>query len=64
MIDDKNAAGFQRKMSFKTYKKMKLRMLRRDFCIQLTDEELARYDALTTEIQVDQFCVTVLNDRW
>lgn len=64
MIDDKKAAGFQRQMSFKTYKKMKLRMLRRDFCINLTEEELARYNTLDTEIKVDQFCVTVLNNRW
>ena len=64
MIDDKNAAGFQRKMSFKTYKKMKLKMLQRDFCVQLTDAELAHYNTLKTEIQVDKFCVTVLNDRW
>ena len=64
MIDDRNAAGFQRKMSFKQYKKMKLRMLQRDFCIQLTNEELAHASTLTTEAQVDQFCVTILNNRW
>ena len=64
MIDDKNAAGFQRQMSFKTYKKYKLRMLQKDFCITLTEEELADYNALETEIKVDQFCVTILNKRW
>lgn len=64
MIDSKQAAQFQRTVSFKTYKKMKLKMLRRDFCILLTDDELARFNALTTEIQVDQFCLGILNNRW
>lgn len=64
MFDDRTAAGFTRKMSFKTYKKYKLRMLQRDFCIQLTEEELAYYETLTTESKVDQFCLGILNDRW
>ena len=64
MIDDRSATGFQRKMSFKSYKKMKLRMLQRDFCIKLTDEELEHANTLTTEAQVDQFCITILNNRW
>ena len=64
MIDSQQATQFQRTMSFKTYKKMKLKMLRRDFCILLTDDELAHFDTLTTEIQVDQFCLGILNNRW
>lgn len=64
MIDDRNAAVPERKMSFKEYKKRKLKMLRRDFRISLTEEELAHADALTTEVQVDQFCLGILNKRW
>ena len=64
MVDDRTAAGFQRQMSFKTYKKYKLKMLQRDFCINLTEEELAYYDTLTTEVKIDQFCLKILNDRW
>lgn len=64
MIDDRNAAVPDRKMSFKQYKKHKLKMLRRDFCIRLTEEELAHADTLTTEMQVDQFCLGILNKRW
>lgn len=64
MIDDRTAAVPERKMSFKTYKKTKLKMLRRDFCIMLNEEELAHYDTLTTEVQVDQFCLGILNKRW
>lgn len=64
MIDDRNAAVPVRKMSFKEYKKRKLKMLRRDFRISLTEEELAHADTLTTEVQVDQFCLGILNKRW
>ena len=63
-MDDKVAAGFTRQMSFKTYKKYKLNMMQRDFCVDLTPEELARFNALETEVKVDQFCLAILNDRW
>ena len=64
MVDDKTAAHPQRQMSFSSYKKMKLKMLRRDFCVMLTDEELEHAESLQNEIQVDQFCLGVLNSRW
>ena len=64
MYDCIEAARPQRQMSFKQYKKMKLKMLQRDFCIQLEDEELARAEALQSEIQVDQFCLGILNRYW
>ena len=64
MIDDRTAAGFQRQMSFKQYKKYKIRMLTRDFYLPLTKEELAQYDSLTTETEIDRFCVTMLNKYW
>ena len=63
-MDDRVAAGFTRQMSFKTYKKYKLNMMQKDFCIELTPDELARFNALETEIKVDQFCLAILNDRW
>ncbi len=64
MIDDKQAAGFQRQMSFKQYKKMKLSMLTRDFYLPLTEEEIATAKALTTETEIDRFCITMLNKYW
>lgn len=63
MIDDRDATTPQRKMSLKSYRKMKLRMLE-DFCIKLTDEERARANTLTSEAALDQFCITILNNRW
>lgn len=56
--------GKQRKVSFKAYKKEKLKMLGRDFRITLTPEELSYADTLTTEVQVDQFCLGIINKRW
>lgn len=64
MADDRQAAGFQRQMSFKQYKKYKLRMLTNDFCLPLTQAELVEGKSLTTEAQVDQFCITMLNRYW
>ena len=63
MIDDRTATT-PRKMSLKEYRKMKLKMLKRDFLIELTDEEVARANTLTTEAELDQFCLGILNDRW
>lgn len=53
-----------RQMSIKEYRKMKLKMLDRDFCINLTDEEIAHAKTLTTEVQIDQFCLGIINKRW
>lgn len=64
MIDDRTATHPTRKMSFKQYKKAKLKILQRDFCIALTQEELNHFAELTTEVQVDQFCLGILNNRW
>lgn len=47
-----------------TYRKAKLKILKRDFCIDLTDEEVAHANTLTTEIQIDQFCLGIINNRW
>lgn len=54
----------KRNVSFKHYKKEKLKILERDFFVLLTKEELARYETLTTEVQIDQFCLGILNKRW
>ena len=64
MIQDKDYIFNERKMSLKEYRKMKLKMLRRDFCVLLTDEEIAYAHTLTTEVQIDQFCLGILNKRW
>ena len=50
--------------SLERYREAKLEILRRDFKITLEEDEIKRANTLTTEIQVDQFCLGVINDRW
>ena len=52
------------KTPLETYKKNKLKILKRDFRITLTDEELERIKSLKTEVQIDQFCLGILNKYW
>ena len=56
--------GIPRTANIKTYRKAKIKMLERDFCIKLTEEETERVNNLTTEIKIDQFCLGIINNRW
>ena len=49
-----------RKTSIKSYRKMKLRMLR-DFCVKLSDEEKNHMESLTREIDIDHFYISMMN---
>ncbi len=49
-LDEEQADEFQ------TYIKEKIKMLRKDFHIRLTDEEIAHIHSLETEIAVDNYC--------
>lgn len=46
------------------YRRAKLQILKRDFYIKLTDEELAHAKELTSEIAIDQFCLSAIARRW
>lgn len=50
-----------RKQSLKSYRKMKLKMLK-EFYIQLTDEQLAHMNELKTEIAIDNFCISLIRN--
>lgn len=58
--DDFNA----KKMSLKEYRKMKTKMLEKDFKITLTDEDIAYSETLTTDIKLDQWALGIINQRW
>lgn len=48
-----------------TYRKAKLRILKKDFHIYLTKEELDRANTLKTEIEIDNFFITAIRkQRW
>ena len=64
MLDDRTAFIPQKSMSLKAYRKMKLKMLSRDFCITLTQKEIDHANSLKSEIAIDNFCISVINNRW
>ena len=49
----------ERQMSIKTYRKMKKRMLK-DFGVYISNEETTHMDSLTTEIAIDNFCISMI----
>jgi hypothetical protein len=46
------------------YIKAKLKILRRDFCVRPTEEEIAHLKTLTTEIGIDNACLGIINRHW
>ena len=58
------SVGIPKTANINTYRKAKIKMLQRDFCIKLTEEELKHVNALATEIKIDQFCLGMINKRW
>lgn len=46
------------------YLKAKLRILRRDFCIQPTEKEIAHLNTLTTQISIDNAVLSIINRHW
>lgn len=64
MINDKDSVFVKRKMSIKEYRKMKIKMLKNDFLIKLSDEEIAYVETLTTEVKLDQWALSIINSRW
>jgi hypothetical protein len=52
---------------FKTpeqYIKAKLKILKRDFCITATEEEIAHLNTLTTQTKIDNAVLSIINRRW
>ena len=48
-----------KQMPIKSYRKMKLKMLK-EFCIKLSDEEMERMKLFKREIDIDNFCVSMI----
>jgi hypothetical protein len=61
MFDDKTTTK-PHNMSLKSYRKMKLRMLK-DFYIELTPEQVSYINSLKTEIEIDNFCISLINKK-
>ena len=46
------------------YRKMKMKMLRRDFGVIATQEEVERMNSLKTTIAIDRYFHTILDNHW
>ena len=53
----------ERKVSIKAYIKEKIRMLKEDFYIHLTDEEVAHMKSLKREVDVDHYAWDIINNK-
>jgi len=58
------SAGVPTAKTLNAYRKAKLKMLKKDFRIYLTDEELAHAEELKTEIAIDNFCITMIRTHY
>lgn len=54
----------ERKMSIKTYRKAKIKMLEKDFKVPLSKEEKDHFNTLETEAAIDRYARTILHSRW
>ena len=46
------------------YKKAKLKLLRRDFMIDVTVEEESHLNELESEIAIDRYCRKIISNHW
>ena len=59
-----NDIGYKSVENIHTYRKRKLKIMERDFCIALTQAEIDHINKLPTAGAVDAYCIDILNDRW
>lgn len=53
----------ERPVPIKTYIKRKIRMLKEDFYLNLTEEEISHMKSLKRDIDVDHYAHTLLNNK-
>ena len=46
------------------YREAKLKILKRDFRITLSLDEIIHVKSLKTEIAIDNFCISAINRHW
>ena len=61
--EQKRTANEEQKNELELYIEEKIKMLKRDFRIRLSDAEAAHIHSLKTEIAVDNFCHTLFMKR-
>lgn len=48
-------------MPIKDYRKLKIKMLKKEFCFNLTQEECDHFNTLETEPAIDRYCRSLYN---
>lgn len=56
--------GYKCVENISTYRKRKIKIMERDFCIKLAQEEIDHINELPTAEAVDAYCIDILNNRW
>ena len=58
------ASLFDKNVSVNTYRKLKLKLLRKEFQIDVTPEEENHLNELQSEIAIDNYCRKIINNHW
>jgi hypothetical protein len=56
--------GYVSVESIGTYRKRKIKIMERDFCIKLTQAEIDHIYEPPTAGAIDAYCIDIINDRW
>lgn len=56
--------GTKKDTTISGYRKFKLKILERDFCIHITEQEKDYAKTLTTEGQINRFFLSMINKYW
>lgn len=54
----------EKRKSLPNYKKWKLKLLEKDFCIKVSPEEKEHINDLKTEMEVDRYAHKLLDKAW
>ena len=57
-------ADLSKPMSIELYREYKMTILNRDFEVELSDEEVKHICSLNSIYQIDQYCRSILHQRW
>ena len=58
------ASLFDKNVSVNTYRKLKLKLLRKEFQIDVTPEEESHLNELQSEIAIDNYCRKIISNHW
>lgn len=54
----------EKSVSLPQYKKNKIKMLQRDFCLKLTEEEIETINSLESETEIDRYARELMEKHW